>query len=86
MFILTEESTGGVFAVQDKRNEFKRIVQCFEDKDDAERYLVLLEGDDYPDQLRIMEVEPEVIAFNCVNHGYEYTVVTSNDFVIPDIL
>ena len=40
MFILTEESTGGVVAVQDKQNEFKRIVQCFEDKDDAERYLV----------------------------------------------
>ena len=51
MFILTELTTGGVFAVQDKRNEDKKIVQCFEEKDDAVRYLNLLEGDDYPDTL-----------------------------------
>ncbi len=86
MFILTEQSSGGVFAVQDKRNIDKKIVQCFEEEDDAVRYLNLLEGDDYPDTLIVSQVEPDVIALNCVHHGYEYTVITPNDFVIPDIL
>lgn len=86
MFILTELTTGGVFAVQDRRDEYKKIVQCFEEEDDAVRYLNLLEGDDYPDTLIVSKVEPEVIALNCVHHGYEYTVITPNDFVIPDIL
>tara|TARA_Y100000004_G_scaffold149007_1_gene170776 strand:+ start:349 stop:609 length:261 start_codon:yes stop_codon:yes gene_type:complete len=86
MFILTEQSSGGVFAVQDKRNIDKKIVQCFEEEDDAVRYLNLLEGDDYPDTLIVSQVEQDVIALNCVHHGYEYTVITPNDFVIPDIL
>jgi len=44
-----------------------------------------LDADDYPDQLEVTEVDPEVLAYNCVNFGYKYTVISPNDFVIPDL-
>tara|TARA_B100002019_G_scaffold165868_1_gene143290 strand:- start:286 stop:540 length:255 start_codon:yes stop_codon:yes gene_type:complete len=84
MFILTEK-TGGVYAVSAKENIRKKIVQAFEERDDAERYVTLLDADDYPDQLEVTEVDPEVLAYNCVNFGYKYTVISPNDFVIPDL-
>ena len=86
MFILTDKQSGGVYAVEDKTNPTKKLVQCFQERNDAERYVTLLEADDYEDDLAIMEVDPEVIAYNCVNFGYKYTIVTPNDLVIPDIL
>ena len=30
-----------------------------------------------------MEVDDDIVAINCNNHGYYYTVITPNDFVIP---
>ena len=82
MFILTERLTGGVYA---GINNFtgRKTVQVFEEKDDADRYLMLLESSDYPDRLEVMEVDPDIVAVNCTKFGYQYTVVTANDFVIP---
>lgn len=86
MFILTDKESGGVFAVRDKSNPTSKLVQCFEERNDAERYVTLLEADDYDDDLVVMEVDQDVLAMNCSNFGYKYTVITPNDFVIPDLL
>ena len=45
MFIITDEKTGGVYATKNK--DKKKIVQVFEQSDDAERYIAYLEAEDY---------------------------------------
>ena len=84
MFILTERLTGGVYA---GINNFtgRKTVQVFEEKDDADRYLMLLEAADYDDRLEVMEVDPDVIAMNCNKFGYQVTVISPNDFIIPPV-
>jgi len=82
MFILTEKKSGGVYAVSDAFDG-QKIVQCFDEKDDALRYHELLKADDYPDVLEILEVEPEIVAMNCKSYGYKYTIISPNDFVVP---
>ena len=48
MFILTEKKRGGVFALPNTRNN-KKTVQCFVQRDDAERYISLMEANDAPE-------------------------------------
>ena len=81
MFILTTSRTGGVYSVTNDLK--KKTVQCFQEREDAERYLYLLEADDYKEKLEVLEVDPDVVALNCDNYGYNYTIVTPDDFVIP---
>ena len=82
MYILTEKSSGGVYAVSDTIDQ-QKIIQCFEDEDDAIRYHELLKADDYPCKLEITKVEPNLVAVNCKSYGYKYTIISPNDFVIP---
>jgi len=83
MYILTEKSNGGVYATIDNYDG-RKIVQVFEEKDDADRYLMLLESNNYPeDNLEVIEVDQNIVAVNCSKFGYQFTIVTANDFVIP---
>jgi hypothetical protein len=41
-----------------------------------------LEEDDYP-EMNVMEVEDAVMIKTCEMHGYNYTVITEDDIVIP---
>ena len=43
-----------------------------------------LEDQDYP-EMHVIEVEPEMMMGVCEDHGYEYTVITRNDIVIPPL-
>ena len=81
MYILADKTTGGVYAVFDKNRV--KTVQVFEEEDDATRYHELLLADDLEDDLEVMEVELNTVAINCESYGYGYSVITSNDFVIP---
>jgi len=81
MFILTDKNTGGVYAVFNK--EKVKTVQIFEEEDDCIRYNDMLIADGYDDELEILEVDLQVVASNCDMHGYFYSVITKNDFVIP---
>ena len=84
MFILTEFKSGGVYAVSNILTD-QKTVQVFEKKDDADRYLMLLESNDYPDKLEVLEVDQDVVAINCSKFGYEYTVISPDDFVSPPL-
>tara|TARA_B100001939_G_C16829766_1_gene568143 strand:+ start:64 stop:318 length:255 start_codon:yes stop_codon:yes gene_type:complete len=84
MYILTEKRSGGVYAGFDNFDGHK-LVQVFEEEDDAQRYLIHLEAQDYPDKLEVMEVDPEVVAINCNKFGYQYTIVSPDDFIIPPL-
>ena len=71
----------GAYSVRD--GEGNQILYLFEEEDDATRYAMMLEEDyDYP-EMDVLEVEDEIIINTCEVHGYDYTVISPNDIVIP---
>ena len=82
MFILTinGKETEGAYSVQDEDGE--QILYLFEEEDDAVRYAMMLEEDGYPD-MHVIEIEDRVMIKTCELHGYQYTVITPDDIVIP---
>jgi len=82
MFILTidGQEDEGAYSVQDEHGN--QILYLFEQEDDACRYAMMLEEDGFP-ELHVIEVEDEMMITVCESHGYEYTVITPNDIVIP---
>ena len=84
MFILTVEGkeTEGAYSVQDDNGE--QVLYLFEDEDDAIRYALLLEDQDYP-EMHVIEVDSKVVIKTCEMHEYRYSVITRNDIVIPPL-
>ncbi len=82
MFVLLDKKTGGVYAVRDD-TQVERVVQIFLDRDDAVRYYDLLQADDYPRKLSIQEIEEDQVKENCTMHGYAFSIISPDDFVIP---
>jgi hypothetical protein len=82
MFILTVagKENDGAYSVTD--DEGNQILYLFEEEDDAVRYAMMLEDSDYP-EMHVLEVEDEVMIKTCQVHNYNYTVITSDDIVIP---
>ena len=82
MFILTinGRETEGAYSVLDDEGE--HILYLFEEEDDAVRYAMMLEEDGYP-EMHVIEIEDEVMIKTCELHGYQYTLITPNDIVIP---
>ena len=84
MFILTIEGrdSEGAYSVQDDNGE--QVLYLFEDEDDAIRYALLLEDQDYP-EMHVIEVDGKVVIKTCELHDYRYSVITKNDIVIPPL-
>jgi len=82
MFILTihGKENEGAYSVQNDDGD--HVLYLFQQEDDASRYAMLLEDQDYP-EMHVIEVEPEMMIGVCEEHGYGYTVITPNDIVIP---
>ena len=82
MFILTiaGKEKEGAYSVKDSLGE--QILYLFEEEDDAIRYAMMLEQEDYP-EMHVIEVEDEVMIKTCEVHDYNYTVITSDDIVVP---
>ena len=72
MFILCLEGkeNEGAYALQNKDSE--RVLLLFEEPEDAERFGVLLEADDSESMIEM-----------CEKSGYNYTVVSPNELIIP---
>ena len=82
MYILTvagKENDGAYSVTDDDGNQ---ILYLFEEEDDAVRYALLLESTEYP-EMHVLEVEDEVMIKTCQVHDYNYTIITSDDIVIP---
>ena len=82
MFILTilGKEDEGAYSVQNEEGE--QILYLFEEEDDATRYAMMLEDEGYP-EMHVIEVEDDMMIHICESHGYDYTVITANDIVIP---
>ena len=70
----------GAYSVQYEQAE--DVLYILEEEDDAVRYALMLEDKGYP-EMHVIEVEPATMISMCETHEYEYTIITSNDIVIP---
>jgi hypothetical protein len=82
MFILTinGRETEGAYSVRD--DEGDQILYLFEEEDDAVRYAMMLEENEYP-EMHVIEIEDEIMIKTCDLHNYKYAIITPNDIVIP---
>ena len=82
MYILTihGKENEGAYSVED--DDGNHILYLFQEEDDATRYAMQLEDNNYP-EMHVIEVAPDMMIGVCEQHGYEYTVITPNDIVIP---
>ena len=82
MFILTikDRANDGAYAVEKK--DGSKILQIFEEQDDAERYVMMLE-DNGCSNMSVYEIEEKQAIAACENFGYNYAIISSDDFVIP---
>ena len=81
MYILTTcNPEDGAYAITNNYGE--KILYIFEEEDDAERYLGMLEYSDYP-EMQITEVNPEVAILACERMDYRYVIITPEDIVVP---
>jgi hypothetical protein len=83
MYILVDQQSGGVYAVKDDKTS-ERVVQLFEQEDDANRYAGLLKSNtnEY-DDLEVHEVDVDLVLSNCNMYGYDYCIITPEDIVFP---
>lgn len=81
MYILTilgrEEE--GAYSVIDENGE--KVLYIFVEEDDATRYAMMLEDNDYP-IMHVMEVDDAILK-TCQLYGYNYMIITEDDIVIP---
>tara|TARA_Y100000593_G_scaffold78779_1_gene146395 strand:- start:157 stop:426 length:270 start_codon:yes stop_codon:yes gene_type:complete len=84
MFILTIEGNEAEGAYSVATDEGEQVLYLFEDEDDAIRYALLLEDQDYP-EMHVIEVDGKVVIKTCELHDYKYSVITKNDIVIPPL-
>jgi len=83
MFIITLRSKeDGVYSVLSESGD--HIIPLFEDEDDADRYLDLLEIEDpsYP-PMKVTPIDEDVIIKACTDRSQKYSIITSDDFIIP---
>jgi hypothetical protein len=62
--------------------EGDQILYLFQEEDDATRYAMMLEEDGYP-EMHVIEIEDDIMIKTCEIHGYNYTIITADDIVIP---
>lgn len=84
MYVVSLQSadTKGAYAVVTSSGD--TVIQVFEDRDDAERYLVLLEAEDFP-PLVVTEVDEEYIINMCERNNFKFVVISKDDIVIPPV-
>lgn len=82
MFILTGKNgdAEGAFSVVDDDGE--KVLYIFEEEDDAIRFSLQLEDMGLV-TMNVMEVDDELMIKTCEYHDHRYTIITSDDIVIP---
>lgn len=82
MFLLKlkNKKKDGAFSIINEDGE--KILMLFQDHDDAERYRILLEADDYSD-LEVVEYDDDLMFKMIDVMGCNYTIVSPYDLVVP---
>lgn len=82
MFIISirgKEDEGAYSAIDE---EGDNVLYIFKEYDDAERFAMLLEEDNFP-EMTVCEVPGEAIVKSCEIHNFKYVIFDKNDIVIP---
>ena len=79
--IILKDHPQGIYSVFDKDEQ--RIVPLFELQDDAVRYVMQLAEDEENPELQVMNVEPDHIIQACRSQGQKWSIITSDDLIIP---
>lgn len=82
MFILTvnDRESDGAYSVADETGE--NVLYIWEKKDDAVRFAMMLENDGSP-EMRVIEIENDMMIKTCEMNDCKYAIFSENDFVIP---
>jgi len=81
MYIITlEDHPDGVFSVFDDAED--RVIPIWIDNDDAERYLLMMQDEEYP-PMQVVEMEDHVIIGACQDRAQKFSIITPDDFLIP---
>jgi hypothetical protein len=83
MFLLTVvgKEKEGAFSVTDDDGD--QVLYIFEEEDDAIRYGLMLEEENGFPEMQVLEIDDDFMIKICEIHGHRYTIITSNDIVIP---
>ena len=82
MYILTVKGKENDGAYSVGNIEGEQVLYLFEQEDDAVRFALQLEDQDYP-EMHVIEVDDDLMLKTCNMNDYRYTVIGSDDFVIP---
>ena len=81
MFVLTiANQPEGVFSLHD--DDENRVIPIWTEVDDANRYLMMIEEEEYP-PMQVVEMEDHVIIGACQDRGQKFSIITPDDFIIP---
>ena len=81
MFVLTiANQPEGVFSLHD--DDENRVIPIWTEVDDANRYLMMIEEEEYP-PMQVVEMEDHVIIGACQDRGQRFSIITPDDFLIP---
>jgi len=82
MFVLTIEGKEeeGAYSVVNDYGE--QVLYLFQEEDDALRYAMMLEDEDYP-TMHVIEVDDEIMVKACEYSSTRYALITPNDIVVP---
>jgi len=84
MYILTVKGKENDGAYSVGNIEGEQILYLFQQEDDAIRFALQLENQDYP-EMHVIEVDDDLMIKTCDMNDYRYTVITENDIVIPPL-
>ena len=82
MYIITvrgKEKEGAYSVIDDEGDQ---VLYIFMEEDDATRYAMQLEDMDYP-EMKVLEIDDELMIKTCELHDHKYSIITPNDVVIP---
>lgn len=82
MFLITLEGKEDEGAYSVLNPDGKKVIFFFQEEDDAVRYAMMLEEQGMP-ETHIIEYDDDILIKTCEVTGNLYTVITSNDIVIP---
>ena len=82
MFVLAlnGRENEGLYSVDNEDGD--RVLYLFKEEDDAERFVVLMEADNFP-KLVVIEVDEESTIAVCEANQYTYVIIEPDDLVIP---
>ena len=80
IIVIDGEEESGAYSVTDENGE--NVLYIWENEDDVERFIMMLEESGSP-KMKFIEVEEELLYETCSQRGYMYAIIGSDDLVVP---